>query len=592
MKVKSFPRLRPHLRHVHIPDLPPLYAPRFIPANIRDYLESQILQQRQTAEQDSDAGASPDPNSILRDYESQRTWLRKASPPPTVLSFTRRPTYILPKSILEPQSSSAVNRVTESLRNQIRITFPEPPGWQSTPWRPLWDMDKEEQELTHNPLDHEWDPSVAIMPCAEPMFFGPGQLSLWPVIDVQDQIQATSPILTRDEFVRILERTTIKVLRRNYGIKSFAIPGSPGVWVESALPSCSERSDLNGHSKRTAPQRNENIRRIATIHAEIVNNITRFGTSIHVGQPWPAADASKDMNNPWARLGQADITTSIAAELAHMNPRPQLFCLKQETILEQDENGEEKKQWMPWNNLTTLFSDEAVDGVEATPYSQVLLRPGLTQPAPMGLDNRDLSASWACAFARQLGMRHGVVDYLSIVQPGSGLKTNLTTSDRDVGFTSRAVGEGFWHNAPSDQVEVPTIQLKENELVKQQMIQDTLRVASKDSQLVPSIAEPIAVSWPMYYKELTRILDLSIRGNLLDTRLRQLVQEELEDMKVKKTRKPLTESMTMVQSMAELRRQRAVQLPRAYTDTIGVPDIAITRETYAIARYTQATNTR
>lgn len=389
---KLFREFRPHLRHVHFPDHPPLYAPRGMAMNLRDVLESLVAKQRfpylgQASNGTSRDGEESDGDS--KDLAEMEEWLRRAPPPPIVLSHTRRPTYIIPKHRAENQSHWETDFMSNSLKASLEVNFPEPPGWSSLPWRRGSQADTPEEELPHHPLQHSWEPGVMIMPCAEAMFLGPGQLSLWPIMDLRDNVQLSKKIGTKYQLERLLEDTTIKVLEREYGIAAYAIPGRPGVWVDSHIPPAEMFEDNIGTADDYVPVRGQNTRRIATVHADIVNDISRYGVSIHVGSPAPSADASV-ASNPWSRLRQHNQTTSIAAELAYIGFTP--ISTEPGRALRQPSDRKSKY-------LSTLFTTErpfCPTGLPAMPYSSIAVRPGHKQAAPLGLDNRDLSTAWTC----------------------------------------------------------------------------------------------------------------------------------------------------------------------------------------------------
>lgn len=393
LSTKLLREFRPHLRHVHLPDLPPLYAPRSMALKLRDILESLIAEQR-VASEDWASERSPRDDEWRhdesKDLAEMREWLRRAPPPPTVLSHTRRPTYIIPKHRAEKQSPWETGFMSSSLKGNLEVTFPEPPEWSSLPWKLGWQADIPDEELPHQPLHHSWEPGVMIMPCAEPMFLGPGQLSLWPIMDLRDNVQVSRKIRSQYDLERLLEDTTIKVLEREYGIAAYAIPGRPGVWVDSHIPPAELFEDRVSVASDHPPPRGQSTRRIATVHADIVNDISRYGVSIHVGSPAPSADASAAPNNPWNRLRQHHQTTSIAAELAHTGFTPR----STEPGQASRQPSERKSKY-----LSTLFTTErpfCATGLKTMPYSAITVRPGHKQAAPLGMDNRDLSTAWTC----------------------------------------------------------------------------------------------------------------------------------------------------------------------------------------------------
>lgn len=545
---------RNRIRHIHLPDLPPLYAPRSLPGKIRDVLHSQILSQRDTAE----ASAGSESNEATGDLVAgMRAWLRQASPPPTVLSFTRRPTYVLPKHFMTGREPWEVEYVTANMKTQQDVIFPEPPQWSLPPFMRIWNTETDSMALQHNPLAHKWEPGVMILPCAEPMYFGPGQISIWPVMDLLDDLQRGKKFNTKYEYERILEDTTIQVLKREYGLEAFSIPGKPGVWVESLIPP-SELSDVDSFGiklfDQTVRPKYQHIRRIATIHADFVNSITRHGVSIHVGQPAPDADRFGDLRvNPWAVIRQDRTTTSIVAELALKGRAPRRNMPEAQEV----EHRSDRKSLY----LQTDFDENSPhvsQPLQAMPYSLVSLIPGLRQPMPMGLDNRDLSTAWTHEFARQLGLLGGIIDHLSNVNFPSPTGS-LPTRQRHVGFMSRPVMGEDQLVAPYEQVEVPAIQLRVGGSVTEDILQNTQRIETKDKRIIPNApAESWAISWPLYYSNLKALLDNSIRGRSWDTRLSQLVRSQTVEARIDRRWQAIREAQEFQDAW------RIYQKPRGY----------------------------
>lgn len=589
--------LRGHVRHVHLPDRPPLYAPRALPGHIRDHLERLIREQRVAAAQHISygriQGSGPDDggsNGSSGLVAEMRSWLQSAPPPPVVLSFTRRPTYVLPKHHLASKEPWELDYISSALEADIEMAFPKPPGWSSLPWRPSWEADLAENELHHNPLRRTWRPGVMIMPCAEPMFFGPGQLTIWPIMDVSDTLQRKKTFGTKYEFERILEETTVKVLKREYGIKAFSVPGMRGVWVRSHIPPREISPDATYASDDGLENAmtNEDIRRIATIHTDFVDNITRFGVSIHVGSPQPSADAAATQNNPWAALRQHNQTTSIAAELAHTGSAPLPTDAEQELL----ERYERKSGY-----LHTHFSRDGPfheAGLKTMPYSSVVVQPGLRKSAPLGLDNRDLSTSWTCKlssalvlerhcleinarnaclsqnllanpiadeFARQIGLHDGLVDHFSMTQfDSTNHNSEFPTKGRRIGFRSRRVAaKDDAILEPYDEVPVPEIRLLEDEVVTKDIIDDTRRIEAKDGRIDPSQQAPLAVSWPLYLRNLTHTLNESIRASTQDTRYLDFAWQREKRARMDRRKLMLNEANTLSEKWQDAPSRRSRQ---------------------------------
>lgn len=540
MAAKLTPELkaafRKRIRHIHLPDRAPHYAPRSLPGNLRDFLESQILRQRNRARSDSAnlnegelehaidshaLAATGDDADVVR---GMYAWLRRASPPPTVLSFTRRPTYVLPKHYLRSREPWEVDYLTKALKSKQQVTFPRPPMWHE-PAQILNGVQPDLEKLLGASLSAEWEPGVMTQPAKEPMYFGPGQISIWPVIDLLDLTQRGKNFASKYEYERILEDTTIQVLKREYGLDAFAIPGKQGVWVETLLPpheiSESDPDSFGIDTAVTVPKKYENTRRIATIHTDIVDDITRFGVSIHVGEP--------HRTSPWAPIRQDEITTTIISELAMKGSVPHRRDPEQQEL---EHRSDLKSQY-----LQTVFDKDSVHiskPMLAMPFSMIAAERARRKPYPLGLDNRDLSVAWTFEFARQLGLAGGLIDFLSMVDYNNGYG-KLPAKTWNIGFMSRQVMQEDAVVEPYYQVEIPIIKLKAEGPVTQEIVNNTRLIEGKDEQLPPArkvTNDTEAVSWPMYYHKLTEFLEQSFRGQTWDTRLSQLIKDKQSEARI------------------------------------------------------------
>lgn len=555
--------MRRRVRHIHIPDLPPIYAPRSLAPNIRDHIAGQITRQRALIEEpprsESEYGLA---KVTAKAQTSFTSWLKKAGPPPTVLSFTRRPTYILPKHQVERQESWQVEYLTKALKSKMNIHFPEPPGWSSSPWRPSWEQKLPESEWKHDPLNHQWpEVGVLIMPCAEAMFLGPGQVSIWPIMDLKDEIQRGSgKLTTKYQYERILEDTTIELLKREFGINAFAIPGSSGVWVESRIPPAevgAERSEgpeaTNVPESLSGSLRRRNVRRIATVHASVAKHITQWGVSIHVGQPDPGVDAWGRSTNPWTPLRQHHTTTSIAAELSYMNSTASPLG--------------------PSRYLLTHFNHHKVPlraGQGYMPYSRIKAESGRRNPAPLGMDNRDISTAWTYQFARQLGMSDGHVDHYSMVDENDTDATHLPTKHTGAGFRFRGVFTEDVMNSTYRQVEVPSIQVGRNEKAAPGIVESSLRLEHHDGRIDSASHEGWLLSWPLWESTLIKKLDDAICGGPCDTRLRAY---ELQKQASSRLQRRRTELRQAEEVEKEWRREMPQLIRRPLSD-VAVRELA------------------
>lgn len=508
--------MRLRLRHIHIPDLPPLYAPRFLAPNIRDHLENQIKQMRSISGPDAaDESWKDAPRPFSRPPSNFHTWLKSASPPPTVLSFTRRPTYILPKHRIQNSESWESMYLLSALKSKLQVRFHPPPGWSPLPWMPFWEQ-SEDTEPRFDPLDHEWPQGgIMIMPCAEAMYLGPGQVSMWPIMDLRDDIQrGKKKFRTKYEYERVLEDTTIAVLKREYGIEACAIPGKPGVWVDSKIPPAELHSGQFGPKNPRLENRRDNVRRIATIHAAITDDITQWGVSIHVGQPDPIVDGWTSHTNPWTSTRQHTTTTSIVAELGHIGASPSHAGRMNKMQL----YSHRKTRY-----LQTYFDKDAPfagTAYHSMPYSLVKVQDGRREPAPVGLDNRDLSTAWTYEFGRQLGMHDGLIDHYGVVDFAAAGSTEMPTKTPRPGFMTRPLLDEHTLSNPYEQVNVPAVKVGKNELVSSAILEDSLRIESQDGKIDLKTHEGHLLSWPLWEDILLKRLNESIAGGLWDTRLR------------------------------------------------------------------------
>ncbi|KAG6368877.1 hypothetical protein INS49_003095 [Diaporthe citri] len=524
--------MRRRVRHIHIPDLPPRYAPRGLAPNIRDHIDAQITHQRALQEEPPRPEAKHGFARVASNVPTSFTsWVKRAGPPPTVLSFTRRPTYILPKHQVERQEPWQVEYLMKALKSRMNVHFPEPPAWSSLPWRPFWEREMAESGWKHDPLNHQWtDVGVLIMPCAEAMFLGPGQVSIWPIIDLKDDIQRGSvTIKTKYEFERILEDTTIELLKREFGIQAFAIPGSTGVWVESRIPppefdqERSEGDDIVSRPESLdAANRRANVRRIATVHTSFTDDITQWGVSIHVGQPDPTLESWTNSTNPWTPIRQHNTTTSIAAELAHMKSSASPLG--------------------PSKYLSTYYNQNAMPasaGQGAMPYSLIKTGSGRRSPAPLGMDNRDISTAWTYEFARQLGIKDGHVDHYSMVEADDRYATDLPTKTSGAGFRFRGVYSEDVMNSTYRQVDVPHILVGKHEKVHPGIVEESMRIEHKDGRIDSVTHDGWLLSWPLWGMTLTRKLDEAICGGPSDTRRKVYEMQKQASSRLQRRRNEL-----------------------------------------------------
>lgn len=453
-------------RHIHCPDMPPCYLADMIPRQLHKNIEKHI---REVARRREDVHQlrknrpywyNPDVPDVSKTRRLEH-WLKYASPPLVVLSFTPRPTFQLqlPPFSDDDDSDDDDSDVAGELKKMrcqnLNVAFPKPPGWSAAPWFDLRQIPKVSGQLEKNGLLFseqamaEFDParfswsqvrttrirlhknfhdSKWHQEGPQPVYKGPGILCLRLQLDVIESPPGPTREQKIAEFHQALERTTISVLEFEYGLNARSLAGSSGLWLET-------RHKKDGEL---------GLRQVATITCAEDWGVASFEVLINVGQPTlamvrgdevddddhdatpkpePAASASTSWprprsrieSNPWARIGQQNTVTSVVAELTT------------DTQKRAQELGGPSKflryQFTP--TAGTLFTPAA--GTETCGYSTVhwkgknvtrLVRRNLRKegdrypakednpliPAPLGLDNFDLASAWASELAAQLGI--------------------------------------------------------------------------------------------------------------------------------------------------------------------------------------------
>ncbi|CAN8096212.1 unnamed protein product [Discula destructiva] len=395
------------LRHIHIPDLPPTYAPLWLAPQIQEYSESMIRTIGNRRVKIERKGAHPlwyDPEPNPQWIPKQvKYWLGTATPPPLVLTFTSRPVFALPPGSSSPLKDSA------RIPALLTVAFPEPPGWSRTTWA-LSDDPAESSQWVINPLKFVWD-EVAVRSAPEyvgrqlaeleppsPLaqqetgtYHGPGVLSILTSLDLYGEFDKDAIDGKIAKFQAAIERTTIAVLETEYGlVASTAADGTGRLWVDSqyANPGC----------KTSQATR----RYIATIERYKLDRLVRFSVSINVGQPSTqmVRDERQDHEDTilGPRNGHDNQATSVVAELSDRSLRRSLGV-----------GGPS-----PFVRYVISSSFDS-DGHAHCPYSKLHWKAkenGIAAPAaPLGMDNYDLASAWAFGFAAQLGIDH--VDQVS-----------------------------------------------------------------------------------------------------------------------------------------------------------------------------------
>ncbi|KAF4435398.1 hypothetical protein F53441_13500 [Fusarium austroafricanum] len=132
-------------------------------------------------------------------------------------------------------------------------------------------------------------------------YHGPGQLVLWPVLDMHSPLHAHYSVMT---YASHLEATTRRLLADLFGLETYTTRDEPGVWVNTAA----------GQPER----------KIAAMGVHHRRHVTALGIAINIDVP---VEGHEDVN-PWARFIpcglEGKLVTSVTAELREKGTVAQL----------------------------------------------------------------------------------------------------------------------------------------------------------------------------------------------------------------------------------------------------------------------------
>jgi lipoyl(octanoyl) transferase 2 len=243
---------------------------------------------------------------------------RGPPPQPTLISFTPTPTYTLGRRQTEPLSEDEARH----LRSPLILATP---GSRRADSNNGNEAREEDEGQARRAFYH---PAITHAPRGGlTTYHGPGQLVLWPVIDLHSPLHEH---LSVRDYACLLEKTTIATLARLWGLAGFTTE-NPGVWVRSgtgptapaaaaaaatASTSCpsSARADIEaGGRVGTGPGGDE--RKIAALGVHLRRHVTGLGVAINYSTPV----AGPGETNPWGRIVACGLgdrgVTSVRAEL-------------------------------------------------------------------------------------------------------------------------------------------------------------------------------------------------------------------------------------------------------------------------------------
>ncbi|KAK3996406.1 hypothetical protein QBC44DRAFT_304367 [Cladorrhinum sp. PSN332] len=232
MPPPPLPRLR--LRHIHLPTpgpTPSSSPPYALASRLQSHLRRRLLDFKD------------DPTSF------------SAQPLPTLVSFSPLPIFTLGRRQTAPLTQKEQERLQSPLHfgsNGISLpvrTLHSPRGGLTT-------------------------------------YHGPGQIVLWPIVDLKSKVQSTKQFTVRC-YSRLLEQATVSTLEKLFGIKAGWNDENPGVWVGDGV--------LKEEKK------------IAALGVHLRRYVSGLGTAINVDMDGSSSSSSEEeedegRTNPWKRV--------------------------------------------------------------------------------------------------------------------------------------------------------------------------------------------------------------------------------------------------------------------------------------------------
>ncbi|KAI1814552.1 hypothetical protein GGS20DRAFT_547834 [Poronia punctata] len=252
------------LRHLRLPSYPNRPVPQF-PSYAYASLVQTTLQQE------------------LQAWKAQSASSRGPPPAPTVISFTPAPTYTLGRRQTDPLTYDEHER----LKSPLLLVAP-----------------RDERQKAKAKAGAYYRPAITSAPRGGlTTYHGPGQLVLWPVIDLHSPLHAH---LSVRDYACLLEKTTIATLARLWGLKGFTTD-NPGVWVSSRQSKTTTTTITSGKKPEE--------RKIAALGVHLRRHVTGLGVAINYSTPVSGPPET----NPWARIVPCGLgdrgVTSVCAEL-------------------------------------------------------------------------------------------------------------------------------------------------------------------------------------------------------------------------------------------------------------------------------------
>ncbi|CAK7274920.1 hypothetical protein SEPCBS119000_006421 [Sporothrix epigloea] len=291
-------------------------------AAVQELVRRQFLLAKESEAQSRRRGAAEFTAAKTGPLQDTLAPLLAQPPQPTIITFTPRPTFTLGRRQETSQlSPSEVDRLTAPLTVS--------------------------SSQSHASAVRFTPTIVSTLRGGLTTYHGPGQVVLWPVLDLKSPLFANNgrPPLTVRAYSRLLETTTAEVLKRRYGLDAYTT-GDPGLWVQS--PQAAGGTDGPDYKEE---------RKIAALGVHLRRNISALGVAVNLDTPvkWgpsrgPSQRAStgfaSEETNPWLRFTPCGIegkgVSSVADEGRHCfgsglpaswDLRPEPFAMQWAAVL-------------------------------------------------------------------------------------------------------------------------------------------------------------------------------------------------------------------------------------------------------------------
>lgn len=271
------------LRHIHLPASP---SQGIFPSYQTAAALQELLRRRQLDFQDAES-SSPSNKGLT-------------PPHPTLISFTPQPTYTLGRRQAQANTASLSPADISRLKVPLHIRSPAAHSLHTQGLAPT----SAEKNTTDPPsTEHIFHPSVLTSPRGGlATYHGPGQVVLWPVMVINSSTRALGhKHFTVRCYSRLLERTTISLLRRLFGLEGFTTD-DPGVWVRT--PSTPPGRSLGGAGGGGGGE----ARKISALGIHLRRHVSSLGAALNLDMPTTRAAGSTteaqsdETTNPWARF--------------------------------------------------------------------------------------------------------------------------------------------------------------------------------------------------------------------------------------------------------------------------------------------------